>query len=106
MSSKCNMCDKPFKTKGKLDVHLKTHGQKKVQFCCPVCGNMLASNQGLLRHLRIHSGTKPFKCKLCDKEFTQSTSLKTHARTHTRETPFGCETCSKSFSDRSNLGKT
>ncbi|XP_078606291.1 uncharacterized protein LOC144878986 [Branchiostoma floridae x Branchiostoma japonicum] len=43
------------------------------------------------------------KCGECDKEFRQLTDMKRHVRTHTGEKPFGCEDCGKQFSVLSQL---
>jgi hypothetical protein len=35
------------------------------------------------RHIRIHTGDKPFQCKICARAFSRSDHLTTHIRTHT-----------------------
>ena len=37
----------------------------------------------LFRHIRIHTGDKPFQCKICARAFSRSDHLTTHIRTHT-----------------------
>lgn len=48
----------------------------------------------LNRHLRLHSGTRPYKCVVCNAYFSRSDHLSTHFRTHTGEKPYTCPQCS------------
>ncbi|XP_029415300.1 early growth response protein 4 isoform X1 [Nannospalax galili] len=68
-------------------------------FSCPVesCVRSFARSDELNRHLRIHTGHKPFQCRICLRNFSRSDHLTTHVRTHTGEKPFACDVCGRRF---------
>ncbi|XP_040268935.1 early growth response protein 4-like [Bufo bufo] len=68
-------------------------------FACPVesCIRSFARSDELNRHLRIHTGHKPFQCRICLRNFSRSDHLTTHIRTHTGEKPFSCDMCGRRF---------
>ena len=47
----------------------------------------------LTRHMRLHTGYKPYSCKVCGQVFSRSDHLSTHQRTHTGEKPYKCPSC-------------
>lgn len=54
-------------------------------FQCPHCTYASPDTFKLKRHLRIHTGEKPYECDVCQARFTQSNSLKAHKLTHNSE---------------------
>ncbi|XP_077586119.1 early growth response protein 1-like [Stigmatopora nigra] len=68
-------------------------------YACPAqsCERRFSRSDELSRHLRIHTGHKPFQCRICARAFGRSDHLATHVRTHTGEKPFACDTCGRSF---------
>ena len=51
---------------------------------CPHCDKLLDTKYKLERHVRTHTGEKPFKCEVCTARFNQKSSLKTHSTIHAR----------------------
>ena len=68
-------------------------------YACPVeaCDRRFSRSDELTRHIRIHTGQKPFQCRICMRSFSRSDHLTTHVRTHTGEKPFSCDTCGRKF---------
>ena len=68
-------------------------------YACPVetCDRRFSRSDELTRHIRIHTGQKPFQCRICMRNFSRSDHLTTHIRTHTGEKPFACDTCGRRF---------
>lgn len=51
-------------------------------FQCPHCTYASPDSFKLKRHLRIHTGERPYECDVCHARFTQSNSLKAHKLIH------------------------
>src|SRR5277367_2396536 len=47
---------------------------------CGECPKRFESRSNLDKHVRIHTGEKPFECKECGKAFGQMGNLRTHNR--------------------------
>ncbi len=72
---------------------------------CTICKKTFTTEYGLVRHIRTHTGERPYKCHHCEKAFSTSSGLNTHERIHTGERPYQCGFCSKSFRSSSDLAR-
>jgi len=58
--------------------------RRRQKHTCPYCDKICDTKYKLERHVRTHTGEKPFQCEVCHVRFNQKSSLKTHSTIHAK----------------------
>jgi hypothetical protein len=106
--AKCDVCDKHFLDRKKLEEHKRRHKKKPVSqadYPCVVCCKVFLKREHWRRHVKIHDDVRPYVCPVCKKGFRRKEHVKRHMLIHTGEKPFECMFCSQRYQRADHLKK-
>lgn len=86
------------KKQNKRKTHKNQVESKRKWHRCQHCQYETTHKGHLTRHIRTHTGEKPFECAVCMKKFSRKYTLNNHIKTHNSKLKLCCSKCRWDFS--------
>ncbi|KAJ8257712.1 hypothetical protein GJAV_G00188880 [Gymnothorax javanicus] len=102
VTHKCEDCGKKFTHTGNFKRHIRIHTGEK-PFSCRDCHKAFSDPAACKAHEKTHSPVKPYSCGACGKSYRQISLLNLHRKRHTGEARYSCDDCGKLFTTSGNL---
>ena len=93
----CKKCDEVLENGTAFEEH---NANVHSVYTCFVCLNTFTSRNNMNRHIRIHSGARPYACPKCPEKFTRKDDVKRHLLRHDYDKPYRCALCCKGYSEK------
>nr|CAH7724011.1 unnamed protein product [Callosobruchus chinensis] len=75
----CDICDKWLSSAASLRNHKNVVHKEAKPFCCTICEKRFKRKADLKVHLRTHSGERPYSCDTCARSFINLSNFRRHA---------------------------